>query len=129
MGDDDGVKKAHDVDEHSLLPNPKVERLAVPLLMVNGIFGNIGGTMTLIGAIPNVIIGNRLSEYIGFTDFVTNLAPAVLVMMPLVILCLRWMFRDTLAGSYPVRMDELYAKYQIKDSGLLIRVGICTVFV
>jgi len=113
----------------SLLPSKEVEKLAIPLLIVNGVFGNIGGCMTLIGAIPNVIIGGRLSNYIGFTDFVINLAPAVIVMMPLVIIFLKWQFSESLAGTYPVRMDLLYERYKIKDKQLLVRGGTVTGFV
>merc|ERR1719285_1339909 len=121
----------HGNESHTLmvLPSKKVEKLAIPLLIVNGVFGNIGGCMTLIGAIPNVIIGGRLAEYIGFTDFVINLAPAVLIMMPIVIFFLKWQFRESLAGTYPVQMDILYERYKIKDMQLLVRAGTVTVFV
>jgi len=121
----------HGNESHPLkvLPSKKVEKLAIPLLIVNGVFGNIGGCMTLIGAIPNVIIGGRLAEYIGFTDFVINLAPAVIVMMPIVIFFLKWQFRESLAGTYPVQMNMLYERYKIKDLQLLVRAGTVTVFV
>jgi len=121
----------HGNESHPLhvLPSKKVEKLAIPLLIVNGVFGNIGGCMTLIGAIPNVIIGGRLSEYIGFTDFVINLAPAVIIMMPTVIFFLKWQFRESLAGTYPVQMNILYERYKIKDMQLLVRAGTVTVFV
>lgn len=85
--------------------------------------------MTLIGAIPNVIIGGRLADYIGFTDFVINLAPAVLIMMPIVIMFLKYKFRESLAGTYPVQMDILYERYKIKDIQLLVRAGTVTIFV
>jgi len=121
----------HGNEDHklSILPSKSVEKLAIPLLIVNGVFGNIGGCMTLIGAIPNVIIGGRLAEYIGFTDFVINLAPAVIIMMPIVIFFLKWQFRDSLAGTYPVQMNVLYERYKIKDMQLLVRAGTVTVFV
>jgi len=121
----------HGNESHPLhvLPSKEVEKLAIPLLIVNGVFGNIGGCMTLIGAIPNVIIGGRLAEYIGFTDFVINLAPAVIVMMPIVIFFLKWQFRESLAGTYPVQMNVLYERYKIKDLQLLVRAGTVTVFV
>jgi len=123
------VTDSGDLQGNTALPSPEVEKLAVPLLIVNGVFGNIGGCMTLIGAIPNVIVGGRLSEYIGFTDFVVNLAPAVLIMIPLVVMFVRHRFRDSLSGSYPVDMEALYDKYKIKDPQLLRRAGTVTCFV
>eukprot|EP00768_Dysnectes_brevis_P003000 gnl/Dysnectes_brevis/2177_a2536_1650.p1 GENE.gnl/Dysnectes_brevis/2177_a2536_1650~~gnl/Dysnectes_brevis/2177_a2536_1650.p1 ORF type:complete len:668 (+),score=267.37 gnl/Dysnectes_brevis/2177_a2536_1650:165-2006(+) len=51
----------------------------VPLLLCQVFFSTIGGTATLVGDPPNVIIGSMLHEYIGFVDFIINLAPAVVV--------------------------------------------------
>lgn len=105
------------------------ERLAIPLLIANAVFGNVGGTMTLIGAIPNVIIGTRLSDYLDFMDFIFNLMPAVILQTPLIIGFIRWRYADSLVGQYPVNLVELNAKYPVKDKILLTRAGMIACFV
>jgi len=51
----------------------------IPFLLAETLASNIGGTATLIGDPPNIIIGSRAN--LTFMDFVVNLAPAVLVML------------------------------------------------
>jgi Na+/H+ antiporter NhaD/arsenite permease-like protein len=36
---------------------------------------NVGGTATMVGDPPNLIIGNGLSNVLGFMDFIVHLAP------------------------------------------------------
>ena len=58
------------------------ERLAldpVPFLLAEVMASNIGGTATLIGDPPNIIIGSRAG--LGFNDFLVHLAPIVVVLM------------------------------------------------
>lgn len=111
-----------------ILPDD-AEKLAIPLLIANAVFGNVGGTMTLIGAIPNVIIGTRLSQYLDFMDFIFNLMPAVILQTPLIIGFIRWRYADSLVGQYPVNLDDLNAKYPVKDKILLTRAGMIACFV
>ena len=47
---------------------------AVPLVVVEILASNIGGTATLIGDPPNIMIGTHVAE-LTFTDFIVNLAP------------------------------------------------------
>jgi Na+/H+ antiporter NhaD/arsenite permease-like protein len=47
---------------------------AVPLIVVEILASNIGGTATLIGDPPNIMIGTHVRE-LSFTDFLVNLAP------------------------------------------------------
>lgn len=49
----------------------------VPLLILEAIFSNIGGTATLVGDPPNVLIGSQ--GRIPFNDFIIHLTPVVLV--------------------------------------------------
>ncbi len=46
----------------------------VPLVLVQVMASNIGGTATLIGDPPNIMIGSHVKE-LSFNDFVVNLAP------------------------------------------------------
>lgn len=48
-----------------------------PILILEVIFSNIGGTATMIGDPPNIIIGSQTS--LTFNDFLLNLAPAVII--------------------------------------------------
>jgi len=50
-----------------------------PFLFAEILMSNIGGTATLIGDPPNIMIGSAAGLH--FMDFVVNLAPAVLVVM------------------------------------------------
>jgi Na+/H+ antiporter NhaD/arsenite permease-like protein len=70
------------------------ERLGVPpvpFLIAEVLASNIGGTATLVGDPPNIIIASRSG--LGFNDFLSVLAPfIVLVLVVLIALC-RVMFR------------------------------------
>merc|ERR1719397_87526 len=85
--------------------------------------------MTLIGAVPNVIISGRFSEYISFTDFMVNMAPAIIIMTPFVIMFLRWKFREFLSSTYRVEMSLLFERHKIKEPQLLLRGGTVSCFV
>ena len=65
-----------------------LELEAVPFLVLEAVASNVGGTATLIGDPPNVLIASATG--LSFNEFVLHLAPAVAVMMllglPLVML-------------------------------------------
>lgn len=66
----------------------------VPFLIVEALASNIGGTATLIGDPPNLIIASR--SYLGFSDFLLNLGPAVVVMLAALVGVTWVMFRKGL---------------------------------
>jgi len=107
----------------------KVEKLAIPLLMVNGIFANMGGCMSLIGAVPNVIIASRFPDHVNFENFMLTLTPVILATTPVVVIILRRQFQEALACTYRIQMDVLYERYKIKENLLLLRGGTVTCFV
>jgi Na+/H+ antiporter NhaD/arsenite permease-like protein len=51
---------------------------AIPLVVVEILACNIGGTATLIGDPPNIMIGTHVDE-LTFIDFIVNLAPVAVV--------------------------------------------------
>ncbi len=55
----------------------RLEISPVPFLISQVIASNIGGTATLIGDPPNIIIGSQMGK--DFNDFLVNLAPAAAV--------------------------------------------------
>ena len=63
----------------SLQITQKLEVNPYPYLLINIFASNIGGTATLIGDPPNILIGSALN--LGFTDFLKNLAPIIIVIM------------------------------------------------
>ena len=65
-----------------------LEVSAVPFLILEAVFSNIGGTATLVGDPPNILIGSRCG--LTFNAFIVNLSPIVLIIMlvSLAILCI-----------------------------------------
>ena len=75
------------------------DRLAltpVPFLLAEAMASNIGGTATLIGDPPNIIIASRGD--LSFNDFLTNLAPVVVVLVVVFLGLCRVLFRVRAAG-------------------------------
>ncbi len=90
-----------------------------PLLSCEIVAANLGGAATLIGDPPNILVGS--SAGLSFNDFLRNLTPLVLFLVPLVLLFLRIAFRRTFRISEAMRarvftFDETKA---IKDKDLL----------
>ena len=64
----------------------------IPLVLVQVLASNIGGTATLIGDPPNILIGTHREE-LSFTDFIVNLAPVSLFTLVVVSGLLALVFR------------------------------------
>ncbi|WP_027944856.1 SLC13 family permease [Amycolatopsis taiwanensis] len=103
------------------------DRLAVspvPFLIAEVLASNIGGTATLIGDPPNIIIGSRAG--LTFNDFLVHLAPLVVIQIAVFVAVLPLLFR----GSFTVdesRVAEVMAlneREAIRDTRLLIKCGI-----
>ena len=93
----------------------------VPFLIAEALAANIGGTATLIGDPPNIIIASRAG--LSFNDFLVNLAPLVVVLLVVFIGLCRWLFRDAFRYD-PQRVDEvmeLDEREAISDRKLLVR--------
>jgi Na+/H+ antiporter NhaD/arsenite permease-like protein len=67
----------------------------VPLVLVLVLASNIGGTATLIGDPPNILIGSHRPE-LSFVDFIVNLAPVAIFTLVVVSAILAFVYRDTL---------------------------------
>jgi Na+/H+ antiporter NhaD/arsenite permease-like protein len=66
----------------------------IPFLVSQVIASNIGGTATLIGDPPNIIIGSSMGK--DFNDFLVNLAPAAAAALVVYLVFARWLFRREL---------------------------------
>ena len=101
----------------------------VPFLIAEALASNIGGTATLIGDPPNIIIASRAG--LSFNDFLLNLGPIVVVLMLVFIGLCRVLFRSAFHYD-PDRVSALMAldeREVIRDRGLLVRSGIVLVLV
>ncbi|MET3721205.1 MULTISPECIES: ArsB/NhaD family transporter [unclassified Arthrobacter] len=100
------------------------ERLAappVPFLIAEVMASNIGGTATLIGDPPNIIIASRGG--LTFNDFIINLAPIVAVLLVVFIGLCRWMFRSAFRfhPDRAARVMALNEKEALGEKSLLIK--------
>ena len=77
---------------------------SLPLLLAEAILSNVGGVATLVGDPPNVIIGSAAN--FSFNDFLTHLAPIVIVAWVATLMSLRFLFRRELAQG-PQNIDAL----------------------
>ena len=96
----------------------------VPFLIAEAMASNIGGTATLIGDPPNIIIASRSG--LTFNDFLVNLAPLVVVLLVVFIAMSRVMFRDAFVSDPDRVADvmELDEREVIEDSRLLVQCGV-----
>ena len=93
----------------------------VPFLLTQILASNMGGTATLIGDPPNIMIGSEAG--LGFADFILNTAPAVVIIMAASLLCFYLMFGRKLKVSNDAMQAvmELDENRAIKDKSLLIK--------
>lgn len=93
----------------------------IPFLLTEIFSSNIGGTATLIGDPPNIIIGS--AGGLSFIDFIKELTPVILVIMCVVLTVLAFIFRKKLHASQD-KMDEVAKidnSHTITDKALMIR--------
>ena len=93
----------------------------IPFLLTEIFSSNIGGTATLIGDPPNIIIGS--AGGLSFIDFIKALAPVLLVIMCVILTVLAFIFRKKLHASQD-KMDEVAKidnSHTITDKALMIR--------
>lgn len=91
----------------------------VPYLIMEALASNIGGTATLIGDPPNIMIASKAK--LTFMDFIIHLTPAVVIMMAVLVVVIKLVFGRRLRTRPELRqrvlaMDE---KAAITDPKLL----------
>ena len=91
----------------------------MPFLITEILASNIGGTATLIGDPPNIMIGSAVG--LDFTAFIVNLAPVVIVIMAVTIALLLFWYRNDLNINEQNRnkLINLNPQEAIKDWALL----------
>lgn len=90
----------------------------VPFLLAEILSSNIGGTATLIGDPPNIMIGSAAN--LSFVDFVMVDAPVIIVIMVVLILFFRFKFKKNLIVSEQDRAEvlQMNEKEAIKNPAL-----------
>jgi len=93
----------------------------VPFLIAEALASNIGGTATLVGDPPNLIVASRSG--LGFNDFLVNMGPVVLLMLLAFVGLARILFRkDFVADPEQVdRVMQLDEREAIENPSLLWR--------
>ncbi|KZS77907.1 SLC13 family permease [Mycobacterium persicum] len=108
------------------------DRLAInaaPYLIAEALASNLGGTATLVGDPPNIVIASRGG--LSFNDFLIHLAPIVVIVVAVFTLMLPRLFPGAFAAD-PDRVADvmqLEEKEAIRDHGLLIKCGVVLVAV
>ena len=96
----------------------------IPFLIPEILASNIGGTATIIGDPPNIMIGSRAG--LSFTDFLMNLGPIILIVFIAVFLVLWLIYHKKLKvdADSKQKIFELDETKCIKDRPLLIQCGV-----
>jgi Na+/H+ antiporter NhaD/arsenite permease-like protein len=94
----------------------------IPFLISEILMSNIGGTATMIGDPPNIMIGSAVPT-LTFMDFITNLAPIILIIIVVTILMLMFIYRKDFKTSDETRtrIMNLNEKEEITDKKLMIK--------
>jgi Na+/H+ antiporter NhaD/arsenite permease-like protein len=86
---------------------------AIPFVITITLSANLGGTATLIGSLPNMIIGTRTG--LTFNDFLLNLAPPVLIIFVVNVLLLSLFY----AGSWKASQVQTVELMAVKPNAYL----------
>jgi len=92
----------------------------IPLVLSEIFAANIGGTATLIGDPPNIIIGS--AAHLSFMDFIVNLAPFVLILLILLPFFVRLFYKKEMSQNIKEawgRVEKFDERKAIEDPVLL----------
>jgi len=105
----------------TLLVAQQLRITPIPYLITEVIASNIGGTATLIGDPPNILIGSF--AHLTFNDFLSNLAPCIALVMVGFVIMAKIVFRRSFTTSAEVRarVMEMDASRSITDKRLLVK--------
>ena len=94
----------------------------MPYLLTQIIASNIGGTATLIGDPPNIMIGSAVKE-LTFVMFIEHLAPIAIVCMVVVLFIMSTIYRKSLVTTPELQAElmQMDEKAAITDHALLKR--------
>src|SRR3954452_24241284 len=116
----DNVKTVLLVAPVTLLVCDRLGVPPIPFLISEVLASNIGGTATLVGDPPNIIIASRSG--LSFNDFLSVLAPFILVVLVVLVALCRIMFRSAFRYD-PARVERVMALNErdaIRDPRLVV---------
>ncbi|OLN32055.1 Na+/H+ antiporter NhaD type [Desulfosporosinus metallidurans] len=95
----------------------------VPFLMSQILASNIGGTATLIGDPPNIMIGSQ--THLGFVDFLLNLTPIIIVIHIVTMVVFYFLYRNKFKVTDEIKAQVVQVNPldEIKDIALLKKSG------
>lgn len=93
----------------------------IPFLVTEIIASNIGGTSTLIGDPPNIMIGSAAG--LSFLDFLVNLGPIIIVILTITLILLYFIYRKHLVVNSEEKLAimALDERRSITNKPLLIK--------
>ena len=91
----------------------------IPFLIAEALASNIGGTATLIGDPPNIMIASKAQ--LNFMDFIYHLTPAIIVIMIVFLVAIKMIFGKRLhvRAELKKRVLEMNENEAIKDPLML----------
>ena len=92
----------------TILITQVLEIPTMPFLIMEALASNIGGTATLIGDPPNIIVGSRIG--LSFNDFIIHSMPGVLMIAAVFLLSSALLFRKNLHVPQNIR-DRVINSY------------------
>ncbi|WP_018757346.1 ArsB/NhaD family transporter [Paenibacillus terrigena] len=94
----------------------------LPFLITQIIASNVGGTATLIGDPPNIMIGSAVKE-LTFVSFISNLAPIAIIILVAYLPIFLWMFGKKIQSTPELqqRIMEMDERTMITDRKLLYK--------
>ena len=100
----------------------KLHLKSMPFLLTQILASNIGGTATLIGDPPNIMIGSAVKE-LTFVAFIENLAPIAILNMIIVVFIMEYVYKDSLKTKPELQQEvmSMDAHKALKDRKLLRR--------
>ncbi|GED12560.1 SLC13 family permease [Aneurinibacillus migulanus] len=92
----------------------------MPYLLTQIFTSNIGGTATLIGDPPNIMIGSAVKE-LTFAAFIFNLAPIIIVILTVTVGILAFWYRKQLKTTPDLQQElmQMSAEDELSDPTLL----------
>ncbi|MFH1798272.1 MAG: ArsB/NhaD family transporter [Candidatus Omnitrophota bacterium] len=98
-----------------------LEISAIPFLILEAVASNIGGTATLIGDPPNIIIGSQAG--LSFNDFLVHLGPVIVIIFSVFSLTVYFLFRKRwkIDDTIKMRVIEAIPRLAIVNKANMIR--------